>query len=202
MNTPYPSLPVPPAATVAILDACVLYPATLRDFLIQIAASSIYRARLTDAIHEEWIRNLLRDYPNLTAANLARTRERINEAVPEIRVTGYESRIDSLTLPDPNDRHVLAAAIHARASVIVTFNGKDFPAATLTPYGIIAQSPDAFVMDQMTHEGKRQEVIASVQRVRLRLCNPPKTVEEYLDGLRKNRLTRTADALMPYSDAL
>lgn len=62
-------------------------------------------------------------------------------------VTGYENLIDGLVLPDPDDRHVLAAAVRCHAAVIVTFNLKDFPVEALRPYGVEAQHPDDFVMD-------------------------------------------------------
>jgi hypothetical protein len=82
--------------------------------------SGLVRARWTDAIHDEWIRKVLQNRPDLTAQQLARTRELMNRAVPDCLVSGYEKLIDKLELPDPDDRHVLAAAIHARANVIVT----------------------------------------------------------------------------------
>ena len=59
----------------------------------------------------------------------------MDESVPDGCVTGYEDLIDALTLPDPNDRHVLAAAIHCGANVIVTFNDADFPAETIQVAG-------------------------------------------------------------------
>lgn len=101
-----------------------------------------------------------------------------------------------------NDRHVLAAAIHTKASVIITFNLKDFPARILSGYGITAELPDTFVSDLMATEGRREEIIAMARRGRQNLKNPPRTVEEYLDGLRRNRLSRTADLLAEYVDEL
>ena len=69
------------------------------------------------------------------------------EAVPDSLVTGYEPAIDGLELPDPDDRHVLAAALRANAEIIVTANLKDFPQTTLKPYKVIAQHPDDFILD-------------------------------------------------------
>ena len=99
----------------ALLDACVLYPAPLRDFLLNLACSGIFRARWSDEIHDEWIRNLLQNRPDLTAAQLRRTRELMNKAVPDCLVGGYLGIAKSLILPDPDDAHVLAAAICCRA---------------------------------------------------------------------------------------
>lgn len=120
-------------AFTALYDACVLYPAPLRDLLLQLALTDRFRAKWTNAIHDEWIRNVLEQRPDLTAAQLQRTRELMDLHVRDCLVDGYEPLIAGLNLPDPNDRHVLAAAIHARADVIVTFNLGDFPAAVLKP---------------------------------------------------------------------
>src|SRR5438105_10513690 len=106
----------------AVFDANILYPAPLRDLLIRIAQTGLVRAKWTETIHDEWIRNVLKDNPHLSAERLARTRTLMNEAVRDCLVTGYEDLIASLSLPDPDDRHVLAAAIHAHAEVIVTVN--------------------------------------------------------------------------------
>lgn len=190
------------ALPIVVLDACVLYPPALRDFLLWLAAGSVYALRLTDAIHEEWIRNALNDNPDLTVAKLARTRSLMNRVSLETLVTGYEPIIETLTLPDPNDRHVLAAAIHAKASVIVTFNLRHFPADALAIHGITAEPPDTFVSGLMQVEEQRQKILFMAQQARQNLKNPPKTVEEYLDGLRRNRLTRTADLLADYADQL
>lgn len=187
---------------VAILDACVLYPPTLRDFFLWLAAGSVYALRLTDDIHAEWIRNVLQDHPDLVPANLERTRELMNRVQPDTLVTGYAAITDTLTLPDPNDRHVLAAAIHAKAGSIVTFNRKDFPAGTLARYGVRAISPDAFVLELSAREGRRREIVAMAGRARRNMKNPPRSVSEYLDGLRRNQLPRTADLLAVYAEEL
>ena len=106
----------------AVLDACVLYPALLRNILIQLATTELFRARWSETIHDEWSRSLLADKPDIALEAIARLRRLMNEAVPDGLVTGHEALIEKLSLPDPSDRHVLAAAIRARASVIVTLN--------------------------------------------------------------------------------
>jgi hypothetical protein len=110
----------------ALYDANILYPAPIRDLFIRLAHAGLVRARWTDAIHDEWVRNLLADNPSLSPGRLARTRSLMNEAVRDSLVAGYQDLIESVSLPDPDDRHVLAAAIRADAEVIVTFNLKDF----------------------------------------------------------------------------
>ena len=130
----------------AVYDANILYPAPLRDLFIRLAQAGLVRGRWTEAINDEWVRNLLRVNPALSADRLARTRALMNGAVRDCLVTGYEDLIESLSLPDPDDRHVLAAAIRAGAEVIVTFNLKDFPATTLSSYDLEAKHPDDFLV--------------------------------------------------------
>ena len=130
----------------AIYDANVLYPAPLRDLFIRLAQSGLVQAKWTDTIHDEWVRNVLKDNPGLPAGRLERTRTLMNDAVRDCLVTGYEDLIASLFLPDPDDRHVLAAAIRAGARVIVTFNLKDFPPETLAQFDIEPQHPDDFLV--------------------------------------------------------
>ena len=115
---------------VAFHDASVLYPAPLRDLLLELAVSDLYRARWSARVHDEWTRALLRSRPDLTAARLERTRRLMDSHVHDVLVTGFEDLVPSLELPDPSDRHVLAAAIRAEADIIVTANLKDFPASS------------------------------------------------------------------------
>ena len=127
-----------------VYDDCVLHPALLRDLLMHLAMSNLFRAKWSDEIHDEWIRNVLRERPDLSRENLQRTRQKMDKIVDGL-VTGYESLIPGLTLRDEDDRHILAAAIRAGADVIVTFNLKDFPAAYLNQFGIEPQHPDEFI---------------------------------------------------------
>ena len=123
------------ATMTASFDACVLYPAPLRDLLMRLATTDLFRARWSAAIHDEWTNTVLATRPELKV-QLARTRKLIDAHAMDALVTGYEPLIGTLHLPDPDDRHVLAAAITARADLIVTKNLKDFPAARLAPFGI------------------------------------------------------------------
>jgi hypothetical protein len=97
----------------ALYDGCGLYPAPLRSLLMYLAMTDLFRAKWTDAIHEEWMRNVQADYPDITRAKAERIRDLMNAHVRDCLVTGYEDLISALTLPDPDDRHVLAAAIRA-----------------------------------------------------------------------------------------
>lgn len=155
--------------------------------------SGLFRARWTDEIHREWIENLLENEPHRDRAKLERTRELMNAAVLDCLVTGYEPLIPALTLPDPDDRHVLAAAIRGRADVIVTYNLRDFPEDVLAGYGITAQHPDEFVSDLIDLDASG--VYASVKRQRARLKNPPRSPEEFLATLERQALAQTVARL-------
>lgn len=182
-----------------IYDACVLYPAPLRDLLMWLALRDVFRARWTDQIHEEWIRSVLRDRPELSD-HLARTRQLMNSNVRDCLVSGYEPLIPALTLPDPDDRHVVAAAIHCGASLIVTFNLKDFPEEALRPHGLEAAHPDDFVFDLF--DLYPAAVVQAAASHRQTLKNPAMSVEDYLDCLLKQRLTQTVDKLRQYQSML
>lgn len=178
------------------LDACVLYPAPLRDVLLELTVSNFFRAKWTAAVQEEWIAALLRQRSDLSREALVRTSEQMNRAVPDACVEGYADLVGSLSLPDPKDRHVLAAAIKGRADMIVTLNLRDFPQPALAPWSIEAQHPDAFLANQFHLAPAR--FLEVVKRVRARLKNPPKTVEEYLDTLRRQGLLATVAEIEPY----
>ncbi|WP_223504535.1 PIN domain-containing protein [Pseudomonas sp. GL-RE-29] len=180
----------------AVYDACVLYPAPLRDFLMWLALSGRFRARWSMEIHNEWKRNLLKNRPDLTATQLERTSELMDLAIPDACVTGYEMLIEGLSLPDNDDRHVLAAAIRCNASVIVTFNQKDFPSAALAPLGIEAQHPDEFVVNLFGLDPAA--VISAAERQRKQLKTPPMDVSTYLDLLSRQKLVQSVKALNEY----
>ena len=184
----------------ALFDACVLYPAPLRDLLMHLALTDLFRAKWTDDIHEEWMRSVLKIRPDLRREQLERTRDLMNAHVRDCLVTEYEDLIDGLTLPDPDDRHVLAAAIRAGSDVIITFNLKHFPPETVGKYGIEGQHPDDFVVDLLGTDSAA--VCTAVKRHRLSLKRPPKSVAEYLATLERNALAKTVAELRGFGDAI
>lgn len=183
-----------------IYDACVLYPAPLRDLLVQLATANLFRAQWTEEIHEEWIGSLMKKEPARDRERLERTRALMNRAIMDSCVSGYEHLIEAIALPDPGDRHVVAAAIHAKADAIVTFNLKDFPASILTPLNLEAIHPDDFITYQL--DLSEAAVIAAASACCRRLVNPPKTGKAYLDMLLGQALPKTAAALRPYEKIL
>lgn len=181
------------ASFVAVFDACVLYPASVRDLLLHLALTDLFRARWTDRIHEEWIRAVLKQRQDLMRAQLERTRALMNQAVPDCLVHSHEGLIGGLNLPDPDDRHVLAAAIRCQAGVIVTYNLKHFPEDALAPYGIEAQHPDQFVSHLFDIDAGA--VCAAVRDQRRNLKNPALSVDELLDEFLARELAETVAQL-------
>ncbi len=127
----------------AVLDTCVLYPAYLRDTLLRLADTDLFLPLWSHEILDE-----LRD--NLTPLTGEHAADRIiaqmGIAFPGARITGHGPLVDTMT-NDPKDRHVLAAAVHAVAGAIVTFNLSDFPAHATDPFEIDVIHPDAFLLD-------------------------------------------------------
>ncbi|MGE4220394.1 MAG: PIN domain-containing protein [Alphaproteobacteria bacterium] len=183
-----------------LCDACVLYPAPLRDLLIELAGANLYQAKWTDRIHDEWMSNLLRNRRDLTQAQLSRTRDLMNRAVLDCLIDGYEHLLPVIRLPDDNDRHVVAAAIHARADAIVTFNLKDFPRETLREFQLDAIHPDDFIRFQIDLD--EAAVVTAAQKCHRRLRNPPISAMEYLDVLQRQSLPKAAAALRSYASIL
>jgi predicted nucleic acid-binding protein len=177
----------------AFLDASVLYPVSLRNLLMRLTIDDLYQARWSTHVHEEWIRAVLRDNAHLTRARLQAVQQGMDAHAADALVTGYERLIDGLVLPDPNDRHVLAAAIVTGADVIVTRNLRHFPAAALAPYDIEAQHPDEFIRHLL--DLAPMAVVDAVRGQQARLKNPPVPMPELLDLFERLGLAETAPEL-------
>lgn len=147
--------------------------------------SNLFKARWTEDIHDEWTRSVARDHPEIEIKKLERTRELMDLAVPDALIERYryQDLVQSLSLPDAEDRHVLAAAISCGAQLIVTLNVRDFPDEILKPYHMGARHPDDFVTDLIDLDE------AVVKRCLLRqqsaLKNPPLTLIEVMAFLEK-----------------
>ncbi len=160
---------------------------------MQLALTDLFRAKWTNRIHDEWIRNLLKNRPDLRKEQLEKTRRLMNAATRDCLVEGYDDLIESLELPDEDDRHVLAAAIHAHAGIIVTFNLKDFPPKALRQRKIEAIHPDDFIFRLI--EIDSTAICEAARQHRARLRNPSKSVEEYLLTLSNQGLVKTVEHL-------
>ena len=171
---------------VVVYDACVLFPAPLRDLLLRLADAELVRARWSETILDEVFRNLVRVRPDLDPARLARTRTLMRRALPDCIVEGFEPLIGDIELPDPGDRHVVAAAKHANASLIVTSNLRDFPDEALAPLGLLAVHPDDLVLDLVEESpGVVHRVLAEQVGA---LKNPPMSVADLLAALERSGL--------------
>lgn len=177
-------------SAVAIYDACILYPFHLRNVVVQAAVDGLVDAHWTEAIHDEWIRNLLANTPGLPPEHLHATKQLMNVAMPEATVTGYERHIQTVSLPDPDDRHVAAAAIEAGASIIVTWNLRDFPVAELRKHGLARQSPDAFLVS--LYEQAPDMLLASLANARSNLSRTRISAADFVGILRDQRLVKLA----------
>lgn len=163
-----------------------MYPSTLRDLLIRVAQAGLVQAGWTHRILDETFDSIKKNRPELPTTALERTRELMICAVRDCLVTGYEPLIETLDLPDPDDRHLVAAAIRARAQVIVTENLTDFPSSALSGWDIEAKSPDDFLLDQIHLD--RKVVWSCAQQIADSWRKPPGTVSDVLASLRRNGL--------------
>lgn len=185
---------------IVVFDANVLYPAPLRDLLVRLGRTHLCQVKWTRQILDECFRNIAKQRPDLQPERLLRSREVLEQrAILDVFVTGHEDLIEGITgLPDPDDRHVVAAAIRCSAQVIVTFNLKDFPRPVLSRYGMEAQHPDDFVRDLIDLD---EATVAHVVREQAAaLKNPPKTPAEVLEVLGQQGLTVSAAMLREILD--
>ena len=176
-----------------VYDACVLYSAPLRDLLMQLALTDLFNAKWTELIHTEWINSLLATRPDLSQTDLLRVKDLMNKHVEDALIENFEELIPTLSLPDPKDRHVLAAAIKCSAQAIITFNLKDFPQALLSPYNLEALHPDSFIAHLITSSPGK--VASALELILKRLKNPPKTLPQYLDILLQQGLPLSVSLL-------
>lgn len=178
-----------------VLDANVLYPFLVRDVLLSFAYAGLFRARWTNEIMDEWVRSLTKDKPD-KEKQILRTAEIMNNEFPEALVEGYERLIPALELPDPNDRHVLAAALKVGAHSIVTENLRDFPEEILSPLQIEVRTADEFLLS--TFELYQNDAIEALREMRQRYKAPPYSSDELNLSLIKAGLVRTASELKPH----
>tara|TARA_R100001143_G_C3360981_1_gene135624 strand:- start:4318 stop:4875 length:558 start_codon:yes stop_codon:yes gene_type:complete len=177
---------------IVVLDACILYPAPIRDLLLHLAAEDLYSPKWSNRIHGEWVQNLLANRPDLKKSNLHRTQKLMDNAFPEAVVKNYSVLEQTLSLPDPDDNHVLAVAVKSLATKIITFNLKDFPAGKLSPYHIKAVHPDSFIVNLI--QSDEEKVLKAFLNQVTNLKNPPMTKTEVLNVI-KDRLPSTVNLL-------
>jgi hypothetical protein len=111
-------------------------------------------------VHDEWMSALARHRPDIPSARMERTRHLMETHFQDARVEGYEHLIKTIMLPDADDRHVLAAAIHCGARILVTTNLRDFPDTALADFEIEAMHPDAFIRRLLAN--RQSDVVAAL----------------------------------------
>ncbi|HGL6718383.1 PIN domain-containing protein [Burkholderia contaminans] len=185
----------------ALLDACVLFPIAVADSLMSLATAGLFAAKWTQRIEQEWITNLEELRPDLKG-RLEVRRDGMREAVPdwEVNESAWEPLVGNMKLPDPDDQHVLAAAIAGHADCIVTANLRDFPAEIVSPYGIEIIHPDRFIINQWDLD--HIATMSAFKGMRARWRNPKATPEDFAQALERNALPATALRIREAADLI
>ena len=175
----------------AVLDTNVIYPVIIRELLFWFAHYDMYTPKWSRHIFDEWKSVMERKgvFPEESDKRVLKA----NLAFPDALVLNYESLIEHLSLPDENDRHVLAAAIKTNAHVIVSNNIKDFPKEILGKYGLKIKTPDDFLTDIIDLNGEK--AIEAFKEMVMNKKDPDLDEYEVLDCLRRNGLYDTANYL-------
>lgn len=177
------------------LDANVLYGDLLRNLLLRLAAEKVCVIHWSAEVQDEWKRHLVED-AGYSEAVIARTQARMEAAFPSAVVTDYETLMSQLSLPDGDDRHVLAAALKAGADILVTFNLKDFPDSAV-PASLTVQHPDVVLRHLLTTNPEGCQV--TLTKLVASLKNPPMTVMDIAAALEKNQMPESAALLRDLS---
>ena len=175
-----------------VFDANVFFSIRLTSLLLELAMSGLFRARWSADIHREWM-TAVSEHRGIAIEQLAGRREAMDLAVPDGIVSGYEDFMTGLYLPDPSDRHVLAAAIRCGADAIVTFNTKDFPEHAISKFGLRTQVPDDFILD--IEDSDPGVLIDAARNDLAHYQNPPLTIDEYIHDLYNCKVPKTAGYL-------
>ena len=188
---------VPP---VVVLDACVLYPAAQRDLFMWLAAGGVINAHWTNEIHDEWMRNVERDY-EIGRGALDRVRKLMDRAAGDALIGRYRRHERLFSKTHAKDRHIAAAAVAARKIsgadivTIITWNLKNFDRKELAVVGLVAENPDAFLCHLLA--ASPENTVAAFTRMRDNLRNPSKTSRECADTLAAQGLRKFARLITP-----
>ena len=175
----------------AVLDTCVVYPVIIRDVLFWFAYYDLYTPKWSEHIFDEWRRVTIE--LGASAEEADKRIGKANEAFPDALVINYKGLINTLELPDENDRHVLAAAIKTNVNLIVSVNLKDFPAEYLQSFGLNAKSADDFLTDII--DLNQKQAVKAFREMVLNKKNPQMDELAVLDQMRKAGLKDTANYL-------
>ncbi|MCF6315936.1 MAG: PIN domain-containing protein [Marinosulfonomonas sp.] len=176
-----------------LIDACVLYPTVMREVLIGVAAQGLFTPLWSTRILEEWARAAARlgaGQDAVARGEIALLRARWPDAEVD-----YSADLEaSLHLPDPNDTHVLAAAIAGKADVLLTMNLKDFPTRVVSANGVLRRDPDGMLREMFAeHPDVVGEVAQSVRQMAEHLSGKKQDMRKLME---KARLPRLGKALV------
>ena len=174
-----------------VLDTNVIYPLQVRDLLFWFAHYQLYTPKWSAHIFDEW--RVVMRRKGIPEEEIVRRVAKANRAFPDALVEHYEVLMDSLKLPDAEDRHILAVAIKAHAHVIVTNNVRDFPEPILEPFGLSARSADEFMTDLI--DLNQQSALEAFRKMVMNRRDPEMNEFQVLDALRRNNLQQTANYL-------
>lgn len=183
-----------------VTDACVLVPPLVRNLLLSLAEAHLYRVRWSGRILDEFergfVRDVLRHKLDDPEAGARKARGNMERAFPEAMVEWHEHLEAALNgIPDPDDRHVVAAALHAGAPQIITNNLRDFPAEVMEQFQINVRTADDFIADTLDLPMDSSTALLAVHRLRIRLTRPELTPAEMLIRMERNGLGQTAALL-------
>lgn len=174
-----------------ILDACVLVPVSLADTLLRIAEKGLYRPLWSDRILTEAREAIAGIHPD---ADTGKRFADMQEAFGDALVVGWEGLLAGISLPDPDDCHVVAAGILGGAQAIVTANLTDFPAAALGPLGLQAIHPDDFLLDQL--DLSPPTILQVIREQAQHTRRPPLTSQDLATVLSRAGVPRFAHELL------
>lgn len=167
-------------APVVVYDANVLFPFHISHILTFMAVKRLVVARWTSMIQNEWLKRLGEKFPD-DLESCKRRCDAMNRALPDAMVAGYEQRIEGISFPDLDDRHVIAAALQAGASAIVTRDRRHFTPEILKPFNLIPIDPDDLLVG--CHERFPEDCVQAVEAARLSLTRSRPSWDQYLDTL-------------------
>ena len=180
----------------ALIDANVLFPIVVRDYLLWLSINDLYSPKWSSKLQEEFCAIFEKKKLGLSSEKIKNQVRLMNKACPDALVVKYESLIESVKLPDENDRHVVAAAIKCNANVIGTYNLKDFPNEYLNSIGLSAVDPDTFIADMI--DLSPEKCCDAFREMVLSKKKPPYDEPQYLEILKRNGLIQTAEELAKY----
>ncbi|RKT98852.1 PIN domain-containing protein [Burkholderia sp. Nafp2/4-1b] len=178
----------------ALLDACALYPIAIADSLMSLATAGLFAAKWSTRIEQEWTTALENQRADLKG-RLEFRRDCMRAAVPdwEVPETAWAPLVSAYELPDPDDRHVLAAAVAGHADCIVTANLRDFPSEIVSAYGIEVVDPDRFIINQWDLDPVT--TMTAFKHMRARRKKPQATAEDFAQALERGGLPATAQRI-------